>query len=51
MFVEKEDIQIIYNALRKYTPTADEEQRYELLLEEFDEILVVDYGVSSPDTE
>jgi hypothetical protein len=49
MFLEKEDIQIIYYALRAYKPTADEEQRYELLLEEFDEILAIDYNDMIPD--
>ncbi len=44
IFLEKEDLHILYNALRAYKPVADEEQRYALLLEEFDEILVVDYG-------
>jgi hypothetical protein len=49
MFLEKEDIQIIYNALSKYKPPEKEEQRYELLLEEFEEILVVDYNEPYPD--
>jgi hypothetical protein len=49
MFLEKEDVQIIFNALNKYKPTRKEEQRYELLLESFDEILVVDYDEAPPD--
>jgi hypothetical protein len=49
MYFEKEDIQILYNALRGYTPTEEEELRYELLLEEFEEILVVDYNEPYPD--
>jgi len=44
MFLEKGDIQIIYNSLRGYKPTEEEEQRCELLLEGFEEILVVDYN-------
>ena len=44
MYLEKEDVKLIYNALRKYTPAEKEMQRYELLLESFDEILVVDYN-------
>ena len=49
VFLEKEDVQIIYNSLRTYKPTAGEEQRYELLLEEFDEILTVDYDETPSD--
>jgi hypothetical protein len=49
IFLEKKDIHILYNALRAYKPVADEEQRYELLLEEFDEILVVDYNETPSD--
>jgi hypothetical protein len=49
MFLEKEDVQIIFSALSKYKPKRKEEQRYELLLEEFDEILVVDYDEAPPD--
>ncbi|MGH8715436.1 MAG: hypothetical protein ACREUI_01670 [Burkholderiales bacterium] len=48
VFVEKEDIHIIYNALRGYKPTDKEEQRYELLLEEVEEILVCYYGDAIP---
>ena len=40
---QKEDIQIIYHALSQYTPTKKEVERYELLLEEFEEILECDY--------
>jgi hypothetical protein len=49
MYLEKEDLQIIFNALREYKPSEEEVQRYDLLLEEFDEILVVDYGEPFPD--
>ena len=43
MFLDKESIQIIFNALREYKPTEDEEHLHSVLLEEFEEILVVDY--------
>jgi len=39
LIFEEEDLQILYNALSKYKPTEKEEQRYELLLEEFDELV------------
>ncbi len=45
---EKEDVKIIYNALAAYKPTKDEEQLHSILLEEFEEILAVDYN-ESPD--
>ncbi len=43
MFLEKEDIQLIYNALSRYKPTEKEEHLHGILLEEFEEILVCDY--------
>jgi len=43
MFLDKEDIQLIFNALSKYIPTEKEEHLHSVLLEEFEEILVVDY--------
>jgi hypothetical protein len=49
MFLEKEDVQIILNALHKYKPTESEEHLHSLLLEEFEEILVVDYNEAYPD--
>jgi hypothetical protein len=49
MFLDKESIQIIYNALHKYRPTESEEELHSLLLEEFEEILVVDYNDLYPD--
>jgi hypothetical protein len=49
MFLEKESIQIIFNALREYKPTEDEEHLLSVLLEEFEEILVVDYKEPYPD--
>ncbi|MGH9876516.1 MAG: hypothetical protein ACRD5H_02675 [Nitrososphaerales archaeon] len=48
VFVEKEDIQVILNALRSYKPKDKEKQRYELLFEEFEEMLVCDYGDTIP---
>jgi hypothetical protein len=49
MFLEKEDIQLIYNALNRYKPTEDEEHLHSVLLEQFEEILVVDYNEPFPD--
>jgi hypothetical protein len=48
MFLEKEDVQLIYNALKHYKPTEDEEVLHGTLLESFEETLVVDYGVKLP---
>lgn len=44
MSLEKEDIQLIYNALKAYTPKAKEEHLLSVLLEEFEEILAVDFA-------
>ena len=44
MYLDKESIQLIYNALSTYKPTEDEEHLLSVLLEEFEEILVVDYN-------
>ena len=44
LIFEREDIQLLYNALSRYKPTADEDQRYGLLLEELEEILTIDNG-------
>ena len=42
VFMEKEDVQLIYNALKKYKPTtAKEDQLRDIWLEEFDMMLVV----------
>jgi hypothetical protein len=49
MFLEKEDIKLIYNALSKYKPAGDEEHLHGVLLEQFEEILVVDYNEPYPD--
>jgi len=46
IYLEKEDVLVIYNALKNYKPTGDDEEMlYEVLLEQFEEILVVDYKV------
>ncbi len=48
-FLDKEEVHIIYNALREYKPTEKEEHLHCVLLEEFEEILVVDYNEPYPD--
>jgi hypothetical protein len=49
MFLDKESVQLIYNALSTYKPTEREEHLHGVLLEEFEEILVVDYNEVYPD--
>ena len=51
MDLEKEDVQLIYNALKNYKPTQKEHVLYETLFEQFEEMLVVDYGVKIPGSE
>jgi hypothetical protein len=51
MYLDKEDVQLIYNALKHYKPTGDEDVLYETLFEQFEEMLVVDYGVRLPGSE
>jgi hypothetical protein len=48
IYLDKASVQIIYNALSHYTPTTDEENVYGVLHEEFEEMLVVEYGVRLP---
>ena len=48
IYMEKDDVKIIYNALKHYSPTQKEKQRFDLLVESFEEMLVVDYGVKLP---
>ena len=48
MFLEKEDMQLIYHALREYKPAEKEVHLHSMLLEEFEEILVVDYDEIPP---
>jgi len=44
--VEKDDVLLLYNALKHYKPgNDDEEMTHELLVEQFEEILIVDYKV------
>jgi hypothetical protein len=46
IYFEKEDVLVIYNALKNYQPVNDDEEMvYEMLLEQFEEILIVDYKV------
>ena len=49
MYVGKEDVLLIYNAMKRYKPAKKEESLYYVLLESFEEILVVDYDVKLPD--
>jgi hypothetical protein len=45
----QEDVLVIYNALKNYKPgNEDEEMTYEMLIEQFEEMLVVDYKVKLP---
>jgi hypothetical protein len=48
MYFEKEDVLLIYNALKNYKPTGDEKALYYTWLEMFEETLVVEYGVKLP---
>jgi hypothetical protein len=43
ILLEKGDIQLIYKALRSYTPTGKEEQLYDILVESFEELLASEY--------
>jgi len=49
MYLEKEDVLVIYKALKNYKPgTDDEKMVYEMLLEQVEETLIVDYKVKLP---
>jgi hypothetical protein len=49
MYLEKEEMLLIYKALKNYKPVnEDEEMTYEMLIEQIEETLVVDYGVKLP---
>src|SRR5215208_6375111 len=48
MYLEKDDIQLIYNALKEYKPVGEENNLHGVLLEEFEELLVVNFGVRLP---
>jgi hypothetical protein len=43
MVFEQEDIQLLYRALCAYQPTAEEAPLHELLVEQFEEVLAVDF--------
>jgi hypothetical protein len=49
MYLNKEELKIIYNALNSYKPTEKEDHLHSVLLEQFEEILVVDYNEPYPD--
>jgi hypothetical protein len=49
IYLEKEDVLVIYKALKHYKPgTDDEEMIHDMLVEQFEEILIVDYKVKLP---
>jgi len=48
MYFEKEDVLLIYKALKEYNPAGDEKALYYTWLEMFEETLVVEYGVKLP---
>jgi hypothetical protein len=49
IYLEKEDVLVIYKALKNYKPVNDdEEMTHELLVEQFEETLVIDYKVKLP---
>jgi hypothetical protein len=43
IFLTKEDIQLIYKALRYYSPTKKEAHLHGILVEEFEELLATEY--------
>ena len=46
IYLEKEDVLVLYKALKNYKPVNDDEEMvYEMLVEQFEEILIVDYKV------
>ena len=48
MFIEKEDLLILYHALDAYKPSEKEKQLHGILLEQFEEILISDFGGMPP---
>ena len=49
IYLEKEDVKIIYNALKQYKPADDDEEvARSTLLESFEEMLVVEYRERLP---
>ena len=52
IYLEKEDVLVIYNALKNYKPgNEDEEMLHETWLEMFEESLVTEFGVKLPGSE
>jgi hypothetical protein len=49
IYWDKADMKLIYHALRHYKPTDEEKQLWDILCEEFEEILVCDYGEKLPE--
>jgi hypothetical protein len=43
IFLDKEDIRLIYKALRNYNPTEKEEHLHGILVKEFEELLATEY--------
>ena len=43
IFLTKDDIRLIYKALRYYSPTEKEEQLHGILVESFEELLATEY--------
>ena len=49
IYLEKEDVLVLYKALKNYKPGTDEEEMtHEMLVEQFEETLIVDYKVKLP---
>jgi hypothetical protein len=48
MYMDKEDVQLIYNALKNYKPAEKEIALYDTWLEMFEQTLVVDFRVKLP---
>src|SRR5438067_13450682 len=48
MYLHKEDIRLLYNALKAYKPVGEENNLHGILLEEFEELLAVEYGEKLP---
>src|SRR5919199_1445652 len=46
---DKADMQLLYHALLHYKPAEEEKQLWDILCEEFEEILVCDYGETLPE--
>src|SRR5437763_11804988 len=51
VFMDKEDVELLYNALKSYKPTTGEEdQLRDIWLEQFDMILVANHGKPMEET-